>query len=109
MGTHAGKGDDLEGSSVTWVMQTSFNPPLVVVAVKADSYLAQVIERHHAFAIYLLTKQQKVLAEAFTKPTTVGGGRIGGIAFQRTGDGGSTARRFQRVGRSEGDRCGAPR
>ena len=33
----AGRGDDLEGSSVAWVMQTSFNPPLVVAAVEADS------------------------------------------------------------------------
>jgi flavin reductase (DIM6/NTAB) family NADH-FMN oxidoreductase RutF len=78
----AGKGDDLESSSVTWVMQTSFNPPLVVAAVEVDSHLAQVIERHQAFAIHLLTKQQKALAEAFTKPTKVGGGKIGGIAFK---------------------------
>ena len=63
-------------------MQTSFNPPMVVVAVKTDSHLAQVIERHQAFAIPLLTKQQKALAEAFTKPTTVSGGKIGGIEFK---------------------------
>jgi flavin reductase (DIM6/NTAB) family NADH-FMN oxidoreductase RutF len=78
----AGKGDDLEGSSVTWVMQTSFNPPLVTVAVKSDSHLAQVVERHQAFALHLLTKEQKALAEAFTRPTTVGGGKIGGLAFK---------------------------
>ncbi|MFT3841722.1 MAG: flavin reductase family protein [Myxococcaceae bacterium] len=78
----AGKGDDLEGSSVTWVMQASFAPPLVVAAVKADSHLAQVIERHQSFAIHLLDKEQKALAEAFTKPTTSGGGKIGGIAFK---------------------------
>jgi hypothetical protein len=29
-----------------------------------------------------LTKQQKALAEAFTKPTTAGDGKIGGIAFK---------------------------
>lgn len=63
-------------------MQTSFNPPLVVAAVKDDSHLAQVIERHRAFVVHLLTKQQKALAEAFTKPTTVGDGKIGGIAFK---------------------------
>jgi hypothetical protein len=91
-------------------MQTSFNPPLVVVAVKADSHLAQVIERHQAFAIHLLTKQQKALAEAFTKPTTVGGGQDRRHRVQaRAGDGGSAARRFQRVGGSEGDRRGALR
>ncbi len=78
----AGKGDDLEGSSVTWVCQTSFSPPLVTVAVRADSHLAQVVERHQAFALHLLTKQQKALAEAFTKPTACGGGKIGGIAFK---------------------------
>jgi len=30
-------------------MQTSCDPPLVVAAVKDDSHLAQVIERHQAF------------------------------------------------------------
>jgi len=78
----AGKGDDLEASSLAWVMQTSFNPPLVVAAVEAHSHLAQVIERHQAFAIHLLTKQQKALAEAFTEPTTEGGSKIGGITFK---------------------------
>ena len=78
----AGKGDDREGSSVAWMKQTSFDPPLVVVAVETDSHLALVIERHQAFAIHLLTKQQKALAEAFTKPTTERGSKMGGIAFK---------------------------
>ena len=68
------------------------------------------IERHHAFAIHLLTKQQKVLAEAFTKPTTVGGGRIGGIAFQPAPvTGAPLLEGFSAWVGAEGDRCGAPR
>jgi len=78
----AGQGDELEGSSVCWVTQTSFNPPLVVAAIRADSHLAKVVEKSQAFALHLLTKQQKALAEAFTKPTASGGGKIGGVAFK---------------------------
>ena len=74
-------GDDIEASSVTWTMQMSFTPPLVAVAIKADSRLAQMVEKHGAFALHLLDKDQKDVASAFIKPTTVADGKIAGVAF----------------------------
>ena len=67
----AASGEDVEASSVTWVTQVSFTPPLVAVAIKADSHLARVVEGARTFALHLLGAEQKDLAEAFTKPTQV--------------------------------------
>lgn len=78
-----GKDDDIEASSVTWLTQMSFAPPLLAVAVKADSRLAAVIERHRAFALHLLDKDQKDLASAFIKPTQVADGKVAGVAYRQ--------------------------
>jgi flavin reductase (DIM6/NTAB) family NADH-FMN oxidoreductase RutF len=79
----SGEGDDLEASSVTWLMQVSFTPPLVAVAIKAGSHLTEVVERHRAFTLHLLSQAQQDLASAFIKPTQITPGKIGGIAWQR--------------------------
>lgn len=81
----AASGEDVEASSVTWVTQVSFTPPLVAVAIKADSHLARVVEGARAFVLHLLGSEQKELAEAFTKPTQVvkgAGGTIGGLSHK---------------------------
>jgi len=78
----AAAGDDVEASSVTWLMQGSFKPPLVVVGVRAATHLRTVIEKAGAFALHLLSASQQELAGAFTKPTAVAPGRIGGIAWR---------------------------
>ena len=78
----AAAGEDVEASSVTWLMQGSFKPPLVVVGVKADTHLRTVIEKGKAFALHLLSATQKDLAESFTKPTVVEPGKIGGHAWK---------------------------
>ena len=77
----AAAGEDVEASSVTWLMQASFAPPLVAVAVRADTHLCKVIGKARAFALHLLTDHQKDLAESFTKPTKVEGGKIGGLGW----------------------------
>jgi flavin reductase (DIM6/NTAB) family NADH-FMN oxidoreductase RutF len=78
-----GKDDDIEASSVTWLTQMSFAPPLLAVAIKADSRLAAVLERHRAFALHLLDKDQKDLASAFIKPTHVADGKVAGVAYRQ--------------------------
>jgi flavin reductase (DIM6/NTAB) family NADH-FMN oxidoreductase RutF len=79
----AGEGEDLEASSVTWITQVSFAPPMVVVGIKADSHLTEVVARHKAFTVHLLSKDQQDIAGAFIKPTVIGPGTIGGIAYKR--------------------------
>lgn len=71
-------GDGVAAATVNWVTQTSFNPPLVAVAVKADSGAYAVIGRTGTFALNMLAKGQQGAAFAFFKPAQREGETIGG-------------------------------
>jgi flavin reductase (DIM6/NTAB) family NADH-FMN oxidoreductase RutF len=69
-------------ATVNWVTQTSFKPPLIAVAVKADSGAHAIVKLSRAFALNVLGKGQQKLAFAFFKPATLEGGKISGEAFR---------------------------
>lgn len=68
-------------AGVTWVTQASFEPPLVVVGVKADSFIHSVIKESGAFALNVLGKGQGSVARTFFKPVEREGQTIGGEPF----------------------------
>jgi flavin reductase (DIM6/NTAB) family NADH-FMN oxidoreductase RutF len=70
--------------TVNWVTQASFEPPLVVVGVKADSSAHEVVKESGAFCLNVLGKGQEATAFGFFKPVQREGDRIGGERF-RTG------------------------
>jgi flavin reductase (DIM6/NTAB) family NADH-FMN oxidoreductase RutF len=72
-----------EASAVTWVMQVSFQPPLIMVAVRTTSRLYQIVDRSRAFSLHLLSADQKALAESFTRPTEQTATTLGGQAFHQ--------------------------
>jgi flavin reductase (DIM6/NTAB) family NADH-FMN oxidoreductase RutF len=57
--------DDI-GSTVTAFMSLSLDPPMVAVAISAESYLAEALTRTNAFAVTILAADQKPLAGRFT-------------------------------------------
>ncbi|MFQ5612772.1 MAG: flavin reductase family protein [Anaerolineae bacterium] len=69
-------------STVNWVTQTSFDPPLVVVGVKVDSLAHSIIKETKAFALNVLGKDQQGLAFTFFKSLEREGQTIGGETFQ---------------------------
>jgi flavin reductase (DIM6/NTAB) family NADH-FMN oxidoreductase RutF len=77
-----GKGG-VAAATVNWVTQTAFAPPLVVVAVKADSGAYQIVKNAGVFALNMLGKDQKGLAFTFFKPAVVADGAISGQAYRR--------------------------
>lgn len=75
--------DDVVGAgTVNWLSQASFEPPLVMVAAKADSGVYQAIEQAGTFAVNILSDEQKDLAQDFFRPTSVEGDQINGHAFK---------------------------
>ncbi len=68
-------------STVNWVTQTAFEPPLVVVGVKADSAAHEIIKQSNSFALNVLGKDQQTMAFAFFKSVEREGNTIGGEAF----------------------------
>ena len=81
--TAEGKDGQVAAATVNWVTQASFEPPLVVVGVKADSGAHAVIKESGAFALNVLGKGQQAMAFAFFKPAALDGTTISGEPFRR--------------------------
>ena len=78
----AADGDELAAGTVSWLSQASFSPPLVMVGVKVDSGVHDLIEKTGAFAVNILGEGQMDEASAFFRPSQVGEGTINGLAFE---------------------------
>jgi flavin reductase (DIM6/NTAB) family NADH-FMN oxidoreductase RutF len=80
-------GGEIAAATVNWVTQTSFEPPLVAVGVKADSHAHALIKETKAFALNVLGKGQQATAFTFFKPAEKKGDTISGEAYRpgRTG------------------------
>ena len=75
------EGDSVNGFTASWVTQGSFEPPLVVMAVRADGTSHGMIERTGRFSLNVLRADQKDLAAVFFKPQTAVGGRFDAAPF----------------------------
>jgi flavin reductase (DIM6/NTAB) family NADH-FMN oxidoreductase RutF len=86
-GLHVLTADDGAGniaaSTVNWVTQSAFAPPLVVVGVKADSGTYKALKAAQTFALNMLGKDQKALAFTFFRPADISDGKISGHAFRK--------------------------
>ena len=76
----AGDGD-VSAATVNWVTQTSFDPPLVAVGVKADSGAYETLKKAGSFALNFLGKGQQGAAFTFFKPAEVEEGKISGEVY----------------------------
>ena len=70
------EGEEINGFTASWVTQGSFEPPLVVMAVRADSTSNGMIQRTGRFSLNVLASDQKELAAVFFKPQQGVGGRF---------------------------------
>jgi flavin reductase (DIM6/NTAB) family NADH-FMN oxidoreductase RutF len=81
-------GEEMNGFTVSWLMQSSFKPPLVVNCVKQDSGSHEIIKKTGVFAISFLEEGQKDLAAKFFQPKRRVGNKFEDIEFyegQETG------------------------
>jgi len=76
----SGYAEDAVGATVTWFTQSSFEPPLVTMAVKADSRLYTAIQTNKKLIISLVNKGDKDLAGAFFKPGGWEADQFGGFS-----------------------------
>lgn len=74
-------GENLNGFTVSWLMQSSFKPPLVVNCVKQDSGSHAMIQNSGVFAISFLDSEQKDLAAKFFKPQSRVGNKLADVEF----------------------------
>ncbi len=74
--------DDVAAGTMTWLSQASFNPPLIMVAIRGDSTVHTVVERAGRFAVSIVGEGQKDMAAAFFRPAEISDGTINGYAFE---------------------------
>ncbi len=69
-------------STVSWVSQVSFEPPLVMVALRNDSLTLGMVLAAKGFTINLLDSRQMEMAGKFFKQATYQDGKLNGHAFE---------------------------
>jgi flavin reductase (DIM6/NTAB) family NADH-FMN oxidoreductase RutF len=79
----ADDGKTVAAATINWVTQTSFAPPLVAVAIKADSHACAAVKNAGAFALNMLGKDGKGTAFTFFKPAEAADGKIGGQPYTK--------------------------
>ena len=83
-------GDNVNGFTASWVMQSSFTPPMVITCIKADSTSHAMVKASQVFSLSILEAGQKEIAQNFFKP------------IRRTGN------KFEDIEFYEGDETGCP-
>ena len=73
--------EEVNGFTASWLMQASFQPPLIVNCVKQDSISHQMIKSSGVFAISFLEDGQKDLAQKFFKPMRRVGNKFEDVEF----------------------------
>lgn len=69
-------------STVSWLSQVSFDPPLVMVALRNDSLTLRMVLASKGFTINLLSDRQQEMAGQFFKQATYQDGKLNGYAFE---------------------------
>ncbi|RMF24078.1 MAG: flavin reductase [Cyanobacteria bacterium J083] len=72
-------GEEMNGFTVSWVMQSSFKPPLIVNCVNKTSVSHAMIKNSGVFALSFLAEGQKDIAAQFFKPKRVVGNKFADI------------------------------
>jgi flavin reductase (DIM6/NTAB) family NADH-FMN oxidoreductase RutF len=71
----------IEASTVTWVTQSSFDPPQVAVGLKKSGRPLELVRASRRFVLNFLESGQKDLAYAFFKPSGISADRISGYRY----------------------------
>jgi flavin reductase (DIM6/NTAB) family NADH-FMN oxidoreductase RutF len=80
--TAVGAGGTPAASTLTWISQCSFHPPLVMLAIQKTSQMHEAVEASGQFAVNLLGEGQRETAKAFFKPPAAAGGRFGDYRYE---------------------------
>lgn len=74
-------GEEMNGFTVSWLMQSSFKPPLIVSCVKKGTGSHDMIAKTQVFAISFLEDGQKDLAAKFFQPKSRVGNKFEDVEF----------------------------
>jgi flavin reductase (DIM6/NTAB) family NADH-FMN oxidoreductase RutF len=70
-------------STLTWLSQCSFHPPLVMIGIQSNSLMHEAVATSRAIAVNFLAEGQQEVAERFFRPPTSDDGRLHGLRYER--------------------------
>lgn len=73
---------ELNGASVSWLTQISFEPKLVLVALRKGTRIQTMVRPGGYFVIHIPGRHQAEMVNTFFKPANVEGGRLSGYAYR---------------------------
>lgn len=79
-------GSEISASTVTWVSQASFDPPMLSVCIKRNSGSYKLVKERGEFLLHILGNNQKDLAATFFKRTEVEINLINGVQYELLND-----------------------
>ncbi|MBD3275168.1 MAG: flavin reductase [Candidatus Marinimicrobia bacterium] len=74
-------GKDISASTVTWVTQTSFTPPLIGVSLKVGSGPYEVVKDSGKFVLHIVPRDGKLLVSKFFRRAQIEDETLNGIPF----------------------------
>jgi flavin reductase (DIM6/NTAB) family NADH-FMN oxidoreductase RutF len=75
-----GKGSqELSAIVASWVTQCSFDPPMVMVAVRKPSHTFDLIKKGRVFSLNLLDQKEKRLVRILERPHRMAGDKLGKV------------------------------
>lgn len=69
-------GDDHGAFTANWLVQSSFEPPMITIAVEHAAHSRQVLEAGGVFAVHVLRADQRELAGQFGRATAKVGDKL---------------------------------
>lgn len=75
--------DYIAAGAINWITQTSFEPPMVAMAVAIESDLQETIEKSRKFTLHLLAEGQEKLLKKFSETSDINEKTINGMPYER--------------------------
>ena len=79
--------DELGGMTANWVSQCSTSPPMLMIAMEADSHTLALVRRSGRFFVSLYEESQRTLAARISKPWARTPEKFNGVALVETPEG----------------------
>ena len=74
--------EDYAAATVTWVSQSSLDPPQIMLGLRKSSKTANLVLKTNQFVLNILGESQKQIGAAFLKHASIDGNKLNGYSFK---------------------------
>lgn len=93
IGVRAGGDGEMNAMAASWVTQCSFDPPLIMVAIRKPSRSYNLVKNGEVFSLNLLDKRERRIVRTLEKPFRAAGDKLGKVGHVEEDTGAPILRR----------------